>query len=202
MRRSLRHHKGLAAFLLPLLLVSCKDTTEEYGLPVKLDLSAGEVRNVLGAPTEAWKGEMVTLEWYYSHGLEAGFEHDRLSSLTLYKDTNYRGFIPYAGTIINGVKLSDSKATVLKKLGTPSKVENEELPDGTDPNQPERWPLEGKYYWRFKDYEVQATFLNQAQIVTEGIVWSNSLWQKSEKLSPAEEHPERSEIQSGVRETR
>jgi hypothetical protein len=176
MRKSLCYNNGLTGLLLQMLLVSCLGAAEaEYGLPVKLDSSASEVQKVLGAPTEAWKkGEIVTLESYYSRGIVGEFEHDRLFSITLNKDTAYRGFIPYAGTIINGVKLTDSKTTVLKKLGTPSKIESEELPAGTDPNRPELFPLESKCYWRFKDYEVQATFLNQAQAVSEGLVWRNA----------------------------
>ena len=176
MGKSLRCNKGLAALLFPALLVTCLRAAEaEYGLPVKLDSSTSEVRKVLGAPTEGWnKGEMVTLESYYSRGIVGEFAHDRLFSITLNRDTAYRGFIPYAGTIVNGVKLTDSKTTVLKKLGTPSKIESEALPPGTDPNKPELFPLESKYYWRFKDYEVQATFLNQAQAVSEGLVWRNA----------------------------
>src|SRR5579872_776759 len=167
MGKSLWCNKGLAALLFQVLLMTCLNAAEaEYGLPVKLDSSTSEVRKVLGVPTEGWKkGEMITLESYYSRGIVGEFEHDRLFSLTLYKDTAYRGFIPYAGTIINGVKLTDSKATVLMKLGAPSQVESEELPVGTDPTKPELFPLESKYHWRFKDYEVQATFLNQAQAV-------------------------------------
>jgi hypothetical protein len=176
MRKSLCHNNGLAALFLQVLIVSCLGAAEaEYGLPVKLDLSIGEVRKVLGAPTEAWnKGDMVTLESYYSRGIVAEFEHDKLFSITLNKDTAYRGFIPYAGTIVNGVKITDSKTTVLKKLGTPSKIESEALPPDTDPTKPELFPLQSKYYWQFKDYEVQATFLNQAQAVSEGLVWRNA----------------------------
>ena len=201
MRKSLCYNNRLGALFLQVLLVSCLCAAEpEYGLPVKLDLSTGEVRKVLGAPTEAWnKGEMVTLESYYSRGIVGEFEHDRLFSITLNKDTAYRGFIPYAGTIINGVKLTDSKTTVLKKLGTPSKIESEELPPGTDPNKPELFPLQSKYYWQFKDYEVQATFLNQAQAVSEGLVWRNAgdgtSWAKDtltditiQKLTEGSEH--------------
>src|SRR5258706_5689131 len=104
---------------------------------------------------------MVTLESYYSRGIVGEYEHDKLFSITLIKDTAYRGFIPYAGTIVNGVKLTDSKTTVLKKLGAPSKIESEALPPDTDPNKPELFPLESKYYWQFNDYEVQCTVLNQ-----------------------------------------
>ena len=145
---------------------------EGYGLPVKLGLSSAEVRKILGPPTETWmNGEMVTLEWYYPHGIMGEFEHDRLSSVTLYKDTLYLGFIPYAGTIIKGIRLTDSKATVLKKLGTPSKVESGDLPAGTHPDDPVRWALDSRYNWEFKDYEAKATFLNQARTVGGGVVW-------------------------------
>ena len=166
MRKSLWHNYGLPALILPVLCMSSTGAAQEYGLPVTLDLSAAEVRNVLGAPTEAWEtphAETDSLEWYYSRGIVGGFRHDKLSSVTLYKEVNYRGFIPYSGTIINGVKLTDTKAAVLKKLGTPSKVENEDVPADTDPDKPVRWPLESTYYWRFTDYEVRAAFLNQAQ---------------------------------------
>src|SRR5258705_7088998 len=145
---------------------------EEYGLPVKLGLSSAEVRKILGPPAETWmNGEMVTLEWYYSHGIMGEFEHDRLSSVTFYKDTLYLGFIPYAGTIIKGIRLTDSKATVLKKLGTPGKVESGDLPAGTYPDDPVRWALDSRYNWEFKDYEAKATFLNQARTVGGGVVW-------------------------------
>ncbi len=201
MGKSLWCNKGLAATLLAALLAPCLRAAEsEYGLPVKLDSSASDVRKVLGPPTEGWqKGEMVTLESYYSRGIVGEFAHDRLFSITLNKDTAYRGFLPYAGTIINGVKLTDGKATVLKKLGAPSKIETEELPPGTDPDKPELFPLQSKYYWRFKDYEVKATFLNQAQAVSEGLVWRSAAdgtsWPKDtltvitiQKLTEGPEH--------------
>jgi hypothetical protein len=201
MGKGLWCNQGVAALFIAVLLASCLGAAEpEYGLPVKLDSSTSEVRKVLGPPTEGWnKGEMGTLESYYSRGIVGEFEHDRLFSITLNKDTAYRGFIPYAGTIINGVKLTDSKAIVLKKLGTPSKIESEELPPGTDPNKPELFPLQSKYYWQFKDYEVQATFLNQAQAVSEGLVWRNAgdgtSWAKDtliaitiQKLTEGSEH--------------
>src|SRR3981081_3595808 len=110
---ALNMRKSVAASLFALLLVTCLCAAEEeYGLPVKLDSSTSEVRKVLGAPTEGWnKGERGTLESYYSRGIVGEFAHDRLFSITLNKDTAYRGFVAYAGTIVNGVKLTDSKAT-------------------------------------------------------------------------------------------
>src|ERR1700686_2682365 len=111
---ALKMRKSFCYALLIPMLPGCLGAAEaEYGLPVKLDLSTAEVRKALGAPTEAWqKGEMVTLESYYSRGIVGEFAHDRLFSVTLNKDTAYRGFIPYSGTIINGVRLTDSKMTV------------------------------------------------------------------------------------------
>jgi hypothetical protein len=92
---------------------------------------------------------------------------DRLTAITLHTYTGYKGFVPYAGNVVNGVKLADSEQTILKKLGTPTKVENDELASGADRDAPVVWPAESRYYWRFKDYGIQATFLNQAQSVSE-----------------------------------
>jgi len=174
MTKSRWHNHGLVALLLPALLQSCDSPKEvEYGLPVKLGLDVTEVRNALGQPTEGWKkGEMGTLEWYYPHGIIAEFEHDKLASISLVKDTVYLGFIPYAGTILNGIKLTDSKATILSKLGSPSKIETADLPEGADPDKPVKFALDSKYYWKFKDYEAKAIFLNQARAMETGMVWT------------------------------
>jgi len=172
MKNSLWHNIGAAALLIPLLLVGCEGPKEEFGLPVNLDVSSSEVRSVLGAPTQAWNTTPSgTVEWYFPHGIVAEFEHDRLSSVTLFKDTIYKDFNPYVGKIVNGVDLADSKTAVLKKMGSPSKVESEDLLSGTDPDKPERWAMDSRYYWRSEKYEVRATFLNQAKIVGEDAVW-------------------------------
>jgi hypothetical protein len=107
------------------------------------------------------------LEWYYSSGIVGVFDRDRLTRITLNTYTDYQGFLVYTGMVVNGVTLTDSKQTILQKLGRPSKIENDELESGTDADVPVVWPKESRYYWRFKDYLVQASFLNQAQTVSE-----------------------------------
>ena len=96
----------------------------------------------------------------------------KLTAITLVRDTEYKGFIPYPGTVVQGVTLTDSKKTVLEKLGSPTKVEDENLPQGTNPDVPVKFAQWSKYYWRFHDYAVQISFLNQAQRVGDaGAFW-------------------------------
>jgi len=163
-----------------LILVCCSTAKRDYDLPVTLGSTSDEVRKILGTPTERYKAPtlgdttVVTnpekgdkiLEWYYSRGIVAFFDRDRLAAITLHTYTGYKGFVPYAGKVVNGITLTDGKQTILKKLGTPTKVDNDELANGTDPEIPVVWPAENRYYWRFKDYGIQATFVNQAQSVS------------------------------------
>jgi len=147
-----------------------------------LGSTSDEVRKVLGGPNERYKvpdfrrdtdvdrnpdKNDKLIESYYSSGVFGVFDRDRLTTITLNTYTDYQGFLVYAGTVVNGVRVTDSKATILNKLGKPTKIESDELENGTDPDVPVVWPKESRYYWRFKDYLVQATFLNQAQNVSE-----------------------------------
>jgi hypothetical protein len=104
--------------------------------------------------------------WYYSSGIVGSFDHGRLFGIGLPTFCDYQGFLIYSGQVVDGVKLTDSKETILKRLGKPAKVESDPLEKGTDPNVPVAWPKEGRYYWRFKDYTLEATFLEQAQSVS------------------------------------
>jgi len=131
--------------------------TQRYGPP-----QIGDNGNVTLSQT----GDKI-VEWYYPAGIVAFFDHDRLAAITMHTYIGGKGFVPYAGNIVSGVTLADSKQTILKRLGTPTKVENDELASGTDRDIPVVWPAESIYYWRFKDYGMQATFLNQAQDVSE-----------------------------------
>lgn len=166
-----------------LLLFAAGCGGPSYGLPVVLGSTSDEVRKVLGAPTERFrpgtasdtvesishpgKDEEKVIESYYSVGITCTFSRDQLAAIVLPTYTDYHGFLPYNGTVVNGVKLTDTKQAIIAKLGMPTKVENDALPDGTDPNVPVVWPKESTYYWRLKRYAVQATFLNQAQDVSE-----------------------------------
>jgi hypothetical protein len=163
------------------ILVGCSIIGREYGLPIALGSKSDDVRRILGKPTQRYgtpeigdngnvtlsqTGDKIT-EWYYPAGIVAFFDHDRLVAVTLPTYTDYKGFVPYAANVVSGVTLADSKQTILKRMGTPTKVEIDELASGTDRDIPVVWPAEARYYWRFKDYGMQATFLNQAQSVSE-----------------------------------
>jgi len=164
-----------------LILVCCSTAKREYGLPIALGSTSDDVRNILGKPTQRYGTPQIAdngnvtlsqtgdkiVEWYYPAGIVAFFDHDRLTTITLHTYTGYKGFVPYAGNVVSGITLADSKQTILKRLGTPRKVENDELASGTDRDIPVVWPAETRYYWRFKDYGIEATFLNQAQSVSE-----------------------------------
>ena len=153
----------------------------KYGLPITLGSTSDEVRKIIGGPTERYKvpnngeTEVVTnpdkkdnlLEWYYSSGIIAAFDRDRLTTITLPTYTDYRGFLAYAGTVVKGVRLTDSRQDILSKLGNPTKIESDELESGTDPNVPVVWPKKSRYYWHLDDFLVQADFLNQAQQASE-----------------------------------
>jgi hypothetical protein len=106
------------------------------------------------------------VEWYYSSGIVGRFDHGKLFGVALPTFCDYEGFLVYSGQIVEGVKLTDNKESILKRLGKPAKIESDPLEKGTEPNVPVVWPKESRYYWRFKDYTLEATFLEQAQSVS------------------------------------
>jgi hypothetical protein len=153
-----------------------------YGLPISLGSTVNEVRQVLGGPTEVLRDSdrrqklkeagvqpsLIpttdnTVEWYYSSGIVATFDRDRLFEITLHAIEAYPGFVHYKGEVVNGLTLSDSRPVALNKLGKPDKIEEEPLPTAVDPTVPEVFPKESRYYWRFKDYAITVRFLRQAQ---------------------------------------
>jgi hypothetical protein len=167
-----------------LLISCCGCGTSRYGLPITLGSSSDQVRKILGGPNEVVKVTSIRralresgsdpsllpttdniTEWYYSSGIAATFDRDKLFKIALLTHTSYSGFLAYTGTVINGVRLRDSKETILNKLGKPEKVEDDPLAEGIDPDVPEVWPKESRYYWRSPDYVVQVDFLRQAQKV-------------------------------------
>jgi hypothetical protein len=150
-------------------LLGCHHSSE-YGLPIALGSSSDDVRRVLGSPDESFKkpqNDRLTIEWYYTHGIVTTFERDRLTVISLPngKLIDYPGFLAYSNEIIRGLRLTDKKQTILDTLGKPTKIEADDLPVGTDPDVPEVWPSESRYYWRLTNYAVEVDFLNQAQSV-------------------------------------
>jgi hypothetical protein len=156
-----------------LLLPGLSPAASQYGLPVRLGSSPAEVRKILGQPNEVIAApghegmQGMGDEWYDSSGILAGFKNGKLASITLFRGSDYKEFVPYEGPIINGVKLSDSKKVILEKMGKPTKIEEERLGDGTDPDRPVVNPQRSTYYWRSSDYTLKVIFLFQAQLISE-----------------------------------
>jgi hypothetical protein len=188
-RRYVKKTAYIAAVILGLaLLVLVIDRLpdfQEYGLPISLGSSSAQVRKILGGPDQTVNyGEVqrhlresgiepslpasnAISEWYYSSGIVATFDQDQLYMIGLPTDPGASAFLPYTGIVIRGVRLTDNKQTILKKLGAPQKIENDPLAEGVDPNVPAVFPAETRYYWRFPEYMVEADFLLQAQELDE-----------------------------------
>lgn len=146
-------------------------------------MTSDEVRAVLGAPssrfrTEHLSDELVSnqnpardeegvLERYDGRGIACIFSRDRLSTINVFRSVEDAGWLQYEGEIVNGVKITDTKQATLDKLGKPTKTETPTLDAGTDPNVPVVWSAESKYHWRYKDYTLKATFLDQARSLNE-----------------------------------
>ena len=152
-------------------MCGCHLSPDEYGLPITLGSSSGDIRHILGSPDESFKSpanDRITVEWYYSHGLVVDLERDQVVTIQIPPDiADYKGFLAYTGPIVRGLKLTDSKTKYLKTLGEPAKIENDALAAGTNPDIPVVWPKESVYYWRLRDYMVRVDFLNQAQDISE-----------------------------------
>jgi len=155
--------------LIALFGLSCHSDSG-YGLPVAIGMTGDQVSKIIGEPTEHYavpdKDQQV-IRWYYSSGIVGIFDRDRLSRITLNVYSDYQGFLVYSGSVVNHVTLRDSKQIILQKLGHPTKVETDDLESGTNLDVPVVWPKEARYYWRSKDYLIEATFLLQAQAVSE-----------------------------------
>jgi hypothetical protein len=155
--------------------------SEEWGLPITLGQTSAEVRQVLGTPNEivnpyaeARKAGLslplseasLTLQYFHSSGIVCRFDGNRLFGVTLNPWSDYKGFIPYSGAVVNSIKLTDSKDEILRKLGKETKIEEDPLEIGTDRDKPVVWPAGTRYYWRRAGYTVQVDFLRQAQSIS------------------------------------
>lgn len=184
-RRRQMRLRNAACLILFAILASCDKRPSGYDLPILLGSSPRDVQSILGSPDSIVKppkdpalagvtvDDDVKIHWYYSSGVVGSFNDDRLSEITLFTFCDYKGFLVYTGSIVHGVTLADSKSQVLQKLGKPVKIENDPIRDGdgSKPNVPVVWPSEGRYYWHFPEYTICASFLNQAQQVSDGVVW-------------------------------
>lgn len=188
----------LLALILIGAIASCKSHSEtSWGLPIALGQSSEEVRAALGAPTLFYSAPLrdrikffsweegyheapeISLHWYYSKGITASFDHDQVIRIRLLTQYDSSGWLPYTGTIVEGITLKDSPKIILEKLGPPTKVEREDekevasfgrgwsrpLPPEIPPPPPgfvfraHAPSVQGSsfdvYYWRRESYVIQ-----------------------------------------------
>ena len=159
----------------------------QWQLPIELGATRDSVHDTLGPPKEIISAEAVrekypevakTLggthnELFYSSGIVARFHNKKLYGITINSHGDYSGWIDYQGKIINGITLADMYDDTLKKLGEPSKVEDEPITESKDNlNKPVVFPAIRSCYWRTDEYTIQIDFLRQAQSRSKGVVSS------------------------------
>ena len=167
---------------LALLLSSFVRAQSPYGLPIRLGATSAEVQKILGKPTETVVPEydehaghtgmshmsvnpMSVEQWYDSAGIVGTFTGGKLTEIRIFPDTDYPNFVAYAGRIVKDVTLRDIRKTVLEKLGPPTKIDDEPLAEGTNPDTPVINPQQTRYFWGMNGYTLQVTFLSQPKLI-------------------------------------
>ena len=158
-------------------------TGTQWQLPISLDQTKVEVEGVLGPPNASVPRDLrsidreaadyfsrrqprQSIDWYYSSGLVGRYTDGRLFAITVNPHVSFPGWIDHGGPIVSDVLLTDTKATVLRKLGPPSKIENDPLDSNADVEVPVVWPAQSRYSWRLPTYTVEITFLRQTQSIS------------------------------------
>lgn len=162
---------------LALLLSSFVRAQSSYGLPIRLGATSAEVQKVLGKPTEtvvvendehtghAGMSNMSVDQWYDSAGIVGTFTGGKLTEIRIFPDTDYPTFVAYAGSIVKDVTLRNTRKTVLEKLGRPTKIDDEPLAEGTNPDTPVINPQQSRYFWSMNGFTLQVTFLSQPKLI-------------------------------------
>jgi hypothetical protein len=162
---------------LALLLSSFVHAQSSYGLPIRLGETSAEVQKVLGKPTEtvvpendehtghAGMSNMSVDQWYDSAGIVGTFTGGKLTEIRIFSDTDYPNFVAYAGSIVKDVTLRDMRKTVLEKLGRPTKIDDEPIAEGTNPDTPVINPQQSRYFWSMNGFTLQVTFLSQPKLI-------------------------------------
>ena len=171
---------GPIGIALALLLSSFVRAQSSYGLPIRLGATSAEVQKVLGKPSEmvvpendqhsghaghAGMSNKSVDEWYDSAGIVAAFTGGKLTEIKIFQDTDYPDFVAYAGNIVKDVTLRDNRKTVLEKLGRPTKIDDEPLAEGTNPDTPVINPQQSRYFWSMNGFTLQVTVLSQPKLI-------------------------------------
>ena len=160
---------------LALLLSSFVRAQSSYGLPIRLGATSAEVQMVLGKPTEtvvlendehaSHAGMSNVDQWYDSAGIVGTFNGGKLTEIRIFPDADYPNFVAYAGSIVKDVTLRDIRKTVLEKLGPPTKIDDERIAEGTNPDTPVINPQQDRYFWSMNGFTLQITFLSQPKLI-------------------------------------
>jgi hypothetical protein len=165
---------GIALALLPSSFVRAQSS---YGLPIRLGATSAEVQKVLGKPTEtvvpendehtghAGMSNISVYQWYDSAGIVGTFTGGKLTEIRIFPDTDYPNFVAYAGSIVKDMTLRDIRKTVLEKLGRPTKIDDEPIAEGTNPDTPVINPQQSRYFWSMNGFTLQVTFLSQPKLI-------------------------------------
>ena len=171
---------GPLGIALALFLSSFVRAQPSYGLPIRLGATSAEVQKVLGTPTEtvvpendehtghtghAGMSNMSVDQWYDSAGIVGTFTGGKLTEIRIFQDTDYPNFVAYAGSIVKDVTLDDIRKTVLEKLGRPTKIDDEPIAEGTNPDTPVINPQQSRYFWSMNGFTLQVTFLSQPKLI-------------------------------------
>lgn len=162
---------------LALLLSSFVHAQSSYGLPIRLGATSAEAQKVLGKPTEtvvlgndehtghAGMSSISVDQWYDSAGIVGTFTGGKLTEIRIFPDTDYPNFVAYTGNIVKDVTLRDIRKTVLEKLGRPTKIDDEPIAEGTNPDTPVINPQQTRYFWSMDGFTLQVTFLSQPKLI-------------------------------------
>ena len=168
--------------VLALLLSSFVRAQSPYGLPIRLGATPAEVQKVLGKPTETVVPEndehtghagmsnmsvdhMSVDQWYDPAGIVGTFTGGKLTEIRIFPATDYPNFVAYAGSIVKDVTLRDIRKTVLEKLGRPTKIDDEPIAEGTNPDKPVINPQQTRCFWTMNGFTLQVTFLSQPKLI-------------------------------------
>ena len=172
---------------LALLLSGLVQAQSPYGLPIRLGATSDEVQKVLGKPTETvvledddhtdhagmsnlsadhMNIDHVSIDkWYDSAGIVGNFTGGKLTEIRIFPDTDYPNFVAYPGNIVKDVTLRDTRKTVLEKLGRPTRIDDEPIAEGTNPDTPVINPQQSRYFWTMSGFTLRVTFLSQPKLI-------------------------------------
>jgi hypothetical protein len=104
-------------------------------------------------------------QWYDSAGIVGAFTGGKLTEIRIFPDTDYPNFVAYAGSIVKNVTLRDLRKTVLEKLGRPTRIDDEPIAEGTNPDTPVINPQQTRYFWSMDGFTLQVTLLSQPKLI-------------------------------------